>query len=68
MIKHLLVDLNCNTPSVLIHRRNYYNYLCRFSGGGSGFIGTALTNALKQKGYSVRIISRKPGPLNLTWV
>ncbi|ODN02382.1 Epimerase family protein SDR39U1 [Orchesella cincta] len=36
-------------------------------GGGSGFIGTALTNALKSKGYFVRIVSRKPGPMNLSW-
>lgn len=38
------------------------------SGGGSGFIGTALANSLKRKGYDVRIISRKPGPWRTTWV
>jgi nucleoside-diphosphate-sugar epimerase len=37
-------------------------------GGGSGFIGGALTNALKTKGYNVKIVSRKPGPINMTWV
>ncbi|XP_027222558.1 epimerase family protein SDR39U1 [Penaeus vannamei] len=36
-------------------------------GGGSGFIGTALANSLKRKGYDVRIISRKPGPWRTTW-
>jgi len=36
-------------------------------GGGSGFIGTALTKALKAKGYFVRIVSRKPSPLSMSW-
>nr|CAG4644022.1 EOG090X07KR [Lepidurus arcticus] len=36
-------------------------------GGGSGFIGTALTKLLQSKGYDVVIISRKPGPWRMTW-
>ncbi|XP_028649418.1 epimerase family protein SDR39U1 isoform X1 [Erpetoichthys calabaricus] len=36
-------------------------------GGGSGFIGKALTNLLRGKGHEVTIISRKPGPGQITW-
>jgi len=36
-------------------------------GGGTGFIGQALTGTLKSKGYSVTVISRKPGPSHTTW-
>lgn len=32
------------------------------SGGGTGFIGTALTQLLKARGHEVTLISRKPGP------
>ncbi len=37
-------------------------------GGGSGFLGTAVTASLKQLGYHVKIVSRKPGPFHMTWV
>lgn len=36
-------------------------------GGGSGFIGTALTNALRARGDNVTIISRQSGPGRITW-
>lgn len=37
-------------------------------GGGSGFIGTRLTNALSKKGYDVTIISRLPGLKRISWL
>lgn len=36
-------------------------------GGGSGFIGTALSKSLKRRGYDVLLISRKPGLWRTTW-
>jgi len=36
-------------------------------GGGSGFIGTALSNTLRLHGYDVVIVSRIPGPFCMTW-
>jgi uncharacterized protein (TIGR01777 family) len=36
-------------------------------GGGSGFIGSALTHALRQRGDRVTWISRNPGPERITW-
>lgn len=36
-------------------------------GGGSGFIGTALTRALRARGDRVTLISRTPGPDRITW-
>ena len=36
-------------------------------GGGSGFIGTALTRALRERGDRVTIISRFPGEARITW-
>ena len=36
-------------------------------GGGSGFIGTALTQALRARGGRVTWISRTPGPGRITW-
>ncbi|XP_006835439.1 PREDICTED: epimerase family protein SDR39U1 [Chrysochloris asiatica] len=36
-------------------------------GGGTGFIGTALTQLLKSRGHEVTLISRKPGPNRITW-
>lgn len=36
-------------------------------GGGSGFIGTALTAALRQRGDRVTWISRTAGPDRITW-
>ncbi|XP_049861046.1 epimerase family protein SDR39U1 isoform X2 [Schistocerca gregaria] len=36
-------------------------------GGGSGFVGSALTSLLRAKGYSVTIISRMPGPQRMSW-
>lgn len=41
---------------------------CSIIGGGTGFIGSALTYLLKSKGYEVTIISRMPGPQRITWV
>lgn len=35
--------------------------------GGTGFIGKALQHYLRQKGYTVNIVSRKPGPNTITW-
>ncbi|XP_063703613.1 epimerase family protein SDR39U1 [Culicoides brevitarsis] len=37
-------------------------------GGGSGFLGTRLTNLLKTVGYDVSIISRMPGANRITWI
>ncbi|KAG5887855.1 hypothetical protein JTB14_005621 [Gonioctena quinquepunctata] len=36
-------------------------------GGGTGFIGNVLCNALKTKGYGVTVISRMPGPHRISW-
>ncbi|XP_029436068.1 epimerase family protein SDR39U1 isoform X2 [Rhinatrema bivittatum] len=36
-------------------------------GGGTGFVGRALTCLLKSKGHEVTIISRSPGPGRITW-
>lgn len=36
-------------------------------GGGSGFIGTALSNALRARGDRVTIVSRHPGEGKITW-
>lgn len=36
-------------------------------GGGSGFIGTALTGELRKRGDRVTIISRFPGETRITW-
>ncbi|XP_012880919.1 PREDICTED: epimerase family protein SDR39U1 [Dipodomys ordii] len=36
-------------------------------GGGTGFVGTALTQLLKAKGHEVTLVSRKPGPGRITW-
>lgn len=38
------------------------------SGGGTGFIGTALTRLLKARGHEVKLVSRQPGPGRITWV
>ena len=37
-------------------------------GGGSGFIGRAVSRALRKIGYSVIIISRQPGLERMSWV
>lgn len=36
-------------------------------GGGSGFVGRALTEALRARGDRVTWISRQPGPDRITW-
>lgn len=36
-------------------------------GGGSGFIGTALSQALRERGDEITIISRFPGENRMTW-
>jgi uncharacterized protein len=36
-------------------------------GGGSGFIGTALTETLRARGDTVTLISRTAGPGRITW-
>lgn len=36
-------------------------------GGGSGFIGSALTAALRSRGDRVTVLSRTPGPGKITW-
>ena len=36
-------------------------------GGGSGFVGTALTRALRARGDRVTLVSRTKGPGRLTW-
>ncbi|KAI5693730.1 hypothetical protein M8J75_004545 [Diaphorina citri] len=48
------MESNCEKGSVLIT-------------GGTGFIGRALQFYLRQKGYVVNIVSRKPGPNTVTW-
>ncbi|KAK9885770.1 hypothetical protein WA026_013640 [Henosepilachna vigintioctopunctata] len=35
--------------------------------GGTGFIGSHLCNFLRKNGYGIQIISRMPGPLNMSW-
>nr|CAH7713264.1 unnamed protein product [Callosobruchus chinensis] len=36
-------------------------------GGGTGFIGSALRNVLRGKGYGITVISRMPGPSRISW-
>ena len=36
-------------------------------GGGSGFIGSALGQALRQRGDEVTLVSRIPGENRITW-
>ncbi|XP_004864124.1 epimerase family protein SDR39U1 isoform X1 [Heterocephalus glaber] len=36
-------------------------------GGGTGFIGQALTQLLKSRGHEVTLVSRRPGPARITW-
>ncbi|XP_073924383.1 epimerase family protein SDR39U1 isoform X2 [Castor canadensis] len=36
-------------------------------GGGTGFVGTALTQLLKARGHEVTLVSRQPGPGRITW-
>ncbi|XP_008333156.1 epimerase family protein SDR39U1 isoform X2 [Cynoglossus semilaevis] len=36
-------------------------------GGGSGFVGRELTRLLISKGHEVTVVSRQPGPGNITW-
>uniref|UniRef100_A0A8C9QH61 Short chain dehydrogenase/reductase family 39U member 1 n=1 Tax=Spermophilus dauricus TaxID=99837 RepID=A0A8C9QH61_SPEDA len=36
-------------------------------GGGTGFVGTALTQLLKARGHEVTLISRQPRPGRITW-
>ncbi|XP_066579066.1 epimerase family protein SDR39U1 [Amia ocellicauda] len=36
-------------------------------GGGTGFVGRALTQLLRSKGHEVTVISRQPGPGRITW-
>jgi uncharacterized protein (TIGR01777 family) len=36
-------------------------------GGGSGFIGSALTQALRARGDKVTVLSRTPGKKRITW-
>lgn len=37
------------------------------SGGGTGFIGTHLSNLLKKSGYNILTVSRMPGLNRITW-
>lgn len=36
-------------------------------GGGTGFVGSHLTKALASKNYGVKVVSRMPGPQNISW-
>ena len=36
-------------------------------GGGTGFIGTALSSLLRYSGYNVTVVSRMPGRSSITW-
>lgn len=36
-------------------------------GGGTGFIGSHLLKKLKSKSYIVTVVSRMPGPQNMSW-
>uniref|UniRef100_A0A8C5YXA2 NAD-dependent epimerase/dehydratase domain-containing protein n=1 Tax=Marmota marmota marmota TaxID=9994 RepID=A0A8C5YXA2_MARMA len=36
-------------------------------GGGTGFVGTALTQLLKARGHEVTLVSRQPRPGRITW-
>lgn len=36
-------------------------------GGGSGFVGSALARHLRERGDTVTIVSRTPGPGRITW-
>nr|XP_060636103.1 epimerase family protein SDR39U1 [Anolis sagrei ordinatus] len=36
-------------------------------GGGSGFVGRALTRLLKDRGHEVTLVSRSPGKNRVTW-
>uniref|UniRef100_A0A8C3I356 Uncharacterized protein n=1 Tax=Chrysemys picta bellii TaxID=8478 RepID=A0A8C3I356_CHRPI len=42
---------------------------CLFkSGGGTGFVGGALTQLLRSRGHEVTHVSRHPGPDRISWV
>ncbi|CAG9761476.1 unnamed protein product [Ceutorhynchus assimilis] len=36
-------------------------------GGGTGFVGKHLTKTLTSKYYGVKVVSRMPGPKNISW-
>ncbi|GLH08980.1 Epimerase family protein SDR39U1 [Gryllus bimaculatus] len=36
-------------------------------GGGTGFIGSALSKLLRREGYGVTVVSRVPGPQRISW-
>lgn len=38
-----------------------------FSGGGTGFVGSHLSNVLNKSGYNVITVSRMPGLDRITW-
>src|SRR5262245_14589299 len=52
------------SPALVPSPKNHRHVLI---GGGSGFIGSALTRALVARGDQVTIISRTPGPGRITW-
>lgn len=45
----------------------YFLLTCHRLGGGTGFIGSHLTNVLTSSGYNVTIVSRMPGVKRITW-
>lgn len=36
-------------------------------GGGTGFVGSHLIKVLRNKNYGIKIVSRMPGPQNISW-
>nr|CAD7434542.1 unnamed protein product [Timema monikensis] len=63
-------DSNATLPvisSLVYCESNALDRAATEAGGGSGFIGTALTNLLRTNGYGVTIVSRMPGPQRISW-
>lgn len=62
-----LIFLKINKYIFSSIHRIYLSYFF-WKGGGSGFVGRAISRALKKIGYSVIIISRQPGLERMSWV
>ena len=54
--------------SGIMHRTLILGSHVALVGGGNGFIGSAVCNSLKKRGYEVVVLSRTPGHSKITWV
>ncbi|XP_069489870.1 epimerase family protein SDR39U1 isoform X3 [Ambystoma mexicanum] len=49
------------------HYHRWSRPLANLKGGGTGFLGRALTRLLKSRGHEVTVVSRQPGEGRITW-